>query len=126
MFPISFDARVREDHLIGFFVPTSVLPGSFCQFQVNITSNGTLISAFTFTATVPADRHIVFTVPSNVPLGTYHFTILCTVLSGPSGAAATSASTTPAPAAAAEAEAEAEAETEDDDDTEAEAGAQTT
>jgi hypothetical protein len=86
MFAISFDARVREDHLIGFYVPTAIAPGAFCQFQVTITlanpgGNYTIVSLFTFTAVVPADRHVIFTVPSSVPLGTYHFTILCTPLS---------------------------------------------
>jgi hypothetical protein len=99
MIAISFDGRVRDDHLIGFFVPASINPGAFCSFQVTITltnTNGTstIVSIFTFTAIVPADRKIIFTVPSNVPPGWYHFTILCTVLS--MTAALTAAATTTA------------------------------
>jgi hypothetical protein len=102
MILVQFDARVRSDRLIGFYVPTSILPGSTCSFnttisQTNPDGSSTVYKVFTFTQVVPADRHIVFSVPTDVPLGTFHFTILITVLS--TAAAAMSSSLSPDTAA---------------------------
>ncbi|HEY7118609.1 MAG TPA: hypothetical protein VH475_18610 [Tepidisphaeraceae bacterium] len=85
MILVQFDARVRADRLIGFYVPASIIPGSTCSFnttisQTNPDGSSTVYKIFTFTKVVPADRHIVFSVPTDVPLGTFHFTILITVL----------------------------------------------
>jgi hypothetical protein len=80
---ITFDAKVRTDHLIGFFVPTNV-PGISASFTITITAPGTpgepgkLYAIVSFGAPLPADRHIVFTTPSAVPLGTAHFLVLIT------------------------------------------------
>jgi hypothetical protein len=84
---VSFEARVRADRLIGFYCPTSILPGQTCSFQTTISQpsppNGgpaTIYKIFTFTQVVPADRHIVFSVPADVPLGTFHFAIIISVI----------------------------------------------
>jgi len=80
---ITFDARVRADHLIGFYIPTNV-PGSSVSFTITITAPGTagtpgqLYAIVSFGAPIPADRHIVFTTPPSVPLGTAHFLVLIT------------------------------------------------
>jgi hypothetical protein len=89
MTSLSFDARVRDGRLIGFFCPQSITPGSNCQFNVTITSlstPATVWAMFTFTAVVPADRKVVFTCPNTVPLGMQHFTVLITVLSAAAAA----------------------------------------
>jgi len=83
---ITFDARVRADHLIGFYIPTNV-PGSSVSFTITITAPGTpgapgqLYAIVSFGAPIPADRHIVFTTPPSVPLGTAHFLVLITTAS---------------------------------------------
>ena len=84
---VSFEARIRADRLIGFYCPTSILPGQKCSFQTTISQpsppNGgpsTVYKIFTFTQIVPADRHIVFSVPTDVPLGTFHFAIIISVI----------------------------------------------
>jgi hypothetical protein len=83
---ITFDARVRTDHLIGFYVPTNV-PGFSASFTITITAPGTagqpgqLYAIVSFGAPIPADRHIVFTTPPAVPLGTAHFLVLITTAS---------------------------------------------
>ena len=84
---VSFEARVRADRLIGSYCPTSILPGQTCSFQTTISQpsppNGgpsTVYKIMTFTQVVPADRHIVFTVPGDVPLGTFHFAIIISVI----------------------------------------------
>jgi hypothetical protein len=99
---VEFDARLRSDRLIGFYVPTSILPGQTCSFQTTISQPAppdggpsTIYKIMTFTQVVPADRHIVFSVPTDVPLGTFHFTIIISVLS--TVASATTA-VTPTPA----------------------------
>ena len=33
---VEFEARVRADRLIGFYCPTSILPGQKCSFQTTI------------------------------------------------------------------------------------------
>jgi hypothetical protein len=84
MTSISFDARVRDDRRIGFYVPTSITTGSYCQFNVTITTlttPATVLAMMTFTAEVTWTRKIIFTVPNHVPLGMQHFTVLITVLS---------------------------------------------
>ena len=106
---VQFDARVRADRLIGFYVPTSILPGQTCSFQTTISQPAppdggpsTIYKVFTFTKVVPADRKIVFTVPSDVPLGTFHFTIVISVISSVASASTagsgTAAGAEPAPA----------------------------
>jgi hypothetical protein len=84
---VEFEARVRADRLIGFYCPTSILPGQKCSFQTTISQpsppNGgaqTIYKIFTFTQIVPADRHIVCTVPADVPLGTFHFAVMISVI----------------------------------------------
>ena len=86
MFSSTFDARVRADRRIGFFVPAAVLPGSVCTFTATVTTvpvagqTTIVVRMFGFTATIPADRKVIFTVPADVPQGTYRFAILITVL----------------------------------------------
>ena len=93
---VQFDARVREDRLIGFYVPTSILPGQKCSFQTTISQPApptggpsTVYKIFTFTKTVPADRKIIFSVPTDVPLGTFHFTIVISVMATATALAST-------------------------------------
>jgi hypothetical protein len=108
---VQFDGRIREDRLIGFYVPTSILPGQTCSFQTTISqpappngSPSTVYKIFTFTKVIPSDRKIVFTVPSDVPLGYFHFTIVISVISsvasastsGTGAAAAATADVAPA------------------------------
>src|SRR3954464_767512 len=78
MVVVQFEARVRADRLIGFYVPNSILPGQNCSFVVSMTQpsppNGgasTLFGTCSFNQTIAADRHVVFTVPGSVPLGTF-------------------------------------------------------
>lgn len=94
MTSLSFDARIRDDRRIGFYVPASITTGSYCQFNVTITTlttPATVLAMMTFTAAVNSTRKIIFTVPDHVPLGMAHFTVLITVLSAAaaSGFAAT-------------------------------------
>ena len=83
---ISFDARVRADRLIGFYVPTNV-PSASASFTVTITGLGTpdapgpLYAIVSFAAPIPGDRHVVFTCPPSVPLGIAHFLVLITTAS---------------------------------------------
>jgi hypothetical protein len=83
---ISFDARVRADRLIGFYVPTNV-PSASASFTVTITGPGTpdapgpLYAIVSFACAIPADRHVVFTCPPSVPLGIAHFLVLITTAS---------------------------------------------
>jgi len=84
---VEFEARVRTDRLEGFYCPTSILPGQKCSFQTTVSQpsppNGgpqTIYKMYTFTQTVPSDRHIIFSVPADVPLGTFHFAILISVI----------------------------------------------
>ena len=58
---VQFDGRIREDRLIGFYVPTNILPGQKCSFQTTISqpappngSPSTVYKIFTFTKIVPA------------------------------------------------------------------------
>jgi hypothetical protein len=80
---ITFDARVRSDHLIGFYIPTNVA-GSSASFTITITAPGTatapgkLYAIVSFGAPIPPNRHIVFTTPPAVPLGMAHFLVLIT------------------------------------------------
>ena len=84
---VEFEARVRTDRLEGFYCPTSILPGQKCSFQTTVSQpsppNGgpqTIYKMYTFTQTVSSDRHIIFSVPADVPLGTFHFAILISVI----------------------------------------------
>ena len=84
MTSLSFDARIRDDRRIGFYVPASIATGSYCQFNVTITTlttPATVLAMMMFTAEVTSTRKIIFTVPNHVPLGMAHFTVLITVLS---------------------------------------------
>ena len=83
MTSLSFDARIRDDRRIGFYVPSSVTTGSYCQFNVTITRGtdpATVLAIMNFTAEVTSTRKIIFTVPAHVTLGMAHFTVLITVL----------------------------------------------
>ena len=92
---VEFDARLRSDRLIGFYCPTNILPGQTCSFQTTISQPAppdggpsTVFKIMTFTKVVPSDRHIVFSVPTDVPLGTFHFTIIISVMSAVAAATA--------------------------------------
>ena len=96
MTSLSFDARIRDDRRIGFFVPPAIATGSYCQFNVTITTlttPATVLAMMMFTAEVTSTRKIIFTVPNHVPLGMAHFTVLITVLSEARAAASTFAAT---------------------------------
>ena len=96
MTSLTFDARVRDDRRIGFYVPTSITTGSYCQFNVTITTlttPATVLAMMTFTAEVTWTRKIIFTVPNHVPLGMQHFTVLITVLSAANTASTSFAAT---------------------------------
>ena len=95
-----FEARLRSDRLIGFYCPTSILPGQTCSFQTTISQPAppdggpsTIFKIMSFTKVVPSDRHIVFSVPTDVPLGTFHFTIIISVMSSLAAATPTAAPT---------------------------------
>ena len=97
---VEFDARLRSDRLIGFYVPTSLLPGQTCSFQTTISQPApptggpsTIFKIMTFTQVVASDRHVVFSVPTDVPLGTFHFTVIISVMSTLAAATPTAAPT---------------------------------
>src|SRR5689334_15566623 len=93
MISVVFDARIRADHLIGFYVPDTITPGSNCSFSITVTQpdpNGgpaRLLGIITFNQVIPADRHVVFSCPASYPLGIAHFVVLITVLSTAAAAA---------------------------------------
>ncbi len=87
---ISFDARIRDDRLVGFFCPNPPAPGTNCSFTVTITQGGTpsqpsnLLALFAFAAIVPPiTQRITFAVPLTVPLGIVHITILISTIGSP-------------------------------------------
>jgi hypothetical protein len=81
MIATSFDFTVTSTRVVGFTVPLQIQPGSNCQFNVTISHDGVVLGLLWFVKVVPANRVITFTVGTNIPLGTHHFTVLITVLS---------------------------------------------
>jgi len=81
MLSTSFDYTVTSTRVVNFTVPATVLPGSNCQFNITITHNGAILGILWFVKVVPSNRVITFSVGTNIPLGTHHFTVLITILS---------------------------------------------